>query len=173
MTRQGWIIFIMAAGLLAGCAAATPGRSRELGDVVYGNAFAAARDVVSQYYSIESADPDKGIIKSRPLGVDEKGERILGGNSPARQLATLTLRRKNGQIVAHASVAVQRQGSAMLRQMRTTSGEDYSSVPNQTPAEIEAATTPEQNESWITQRYAHDVENKILDDIYRALHPSP
>ncbi len=57
--------------------------------------------------------------------------------------------------------------------MRTTRGqEDYSTVPNQSPAYDEAATTADQNESWMTYDYAHDLETKILDDLYRSLHPN-
>jgi len=160
--------------MLAGCSAAPAGKTRELGNVSYADAFATATDVMKQYYTVETADPTTGVIKAKPIAVDEKGERLLGGKSPARHLAMLTLRKENGVVVAYASVAVQRQGSAVLRQMRTTRGEeDYSTVPNQTPADEEAATTAEQNESWMTHRYAHDIEIKILDDLYRSLHPNP
>lgn len=175
MIKRGWryVVIVCSGALLAGCSMSTPGISRELGSVDYGSAFAAAREVFSQHYPVAEANADTGVIKARPVPVDERGERILGGKSPARQLATLSLRRKNGLVIAHASVAVQRQGSEPLRRMRVSREEDYSSVPHQTPAELEGATTPEQNETWTTQRYAHDRERMILDDLYRALHPQP
>lgn len=176
MTAHGMKI-IAAATLalitLAGCSVAPEGRYRELGNVSYTDAFAAATEVMKQYYTVEDTDPLTGTIQAKPLAVDEKGERILGGNSPARQLAKITLRNEGGIIVAYASVAVQRQGADTLRQMRTTRGqEDYSTVPNQSPAYDEAATTAEQNENWMTYDYAHDLETKILDDLYRSLHPN-
>ena len=160
------------AGLLlsAGCNQPTPGRTRILGEVGYESAFAAAREVFSQYYSIDSADAEAGVIKSRPLAVSAKGERLLGG-SPARQVATLRLWREGGAVVAHAQVKVPRLGSAVHRQMRPV-GENYDSVPNETPAELDAATTPEQNEAWQTAGYAHDVEYKMLADLYKSLHPA-
>jgi len=124
---------------------------------------------MAQYYSVESANPDTGIITSRPKAAAEPHERLLGG-SPARQLATMTVRREGKTVVARASVAVQRQGGAVLRQIRP-GADNYDSVPNKTPAEREAATTVQQNESWRTHRYAHEVERKILQDLFVSLHP--
>lgn len=175
MTGHGMKIIgaiMLALTMLAGCT--TPeGKTRELGNVSYTDAFAAATEVMKQYYTVENADPTTGIIQARPLAVDKKSGRLLGGKSSTRQLAKVTVRKENGSVVAYASVAVQRQGSDALRQMRTTRGdEDYSSVPNKSPAYDEAATTAGQNESWMTYNYAHDIEIKILDDLYRSLHPS-
>ena len=172
MNRNGWIILGLAAWALlaAGCSQQAPGRTRVLGAVGYESAFAAAREVMSQYYSIESADADAGVIKSRPSTVNAKNERLLGG-SPARQIAEMHLWREEKLIFARAQVKVQRQGSAVYHQMRPA-GENYDSVPNETPAELDAATTPEQNEAWQTAGYAHDIEQKMLTDLYKALHPA-
>ena len=168
--RHGWIVLIpLSAVVLSGCNQALPGTARQLGAADYTAAFAAAREVMSQYYSVESANPDTGTIQSRPKSVTAPHERLLGG-SPARQVATMRLRKEGKDVVAHVSVAVQRQGGAVLRQSRPGI-DDYDSVPNETPAEQDAATTVEQNESWRIHGYAHDVERKILDDLYRSLHP--
>ncbi len=161
---------IMAAGMLAGCGAGSAGTSRQLGVVTYEHAFAEAREVMAQYFEIAEADVETGIIKSRPKGTRGGPERLLGGGSPARQVATLRLRHDGTNVVAYMSVAVQRQDSAVYRHMMA-SGESYDSVPNLTPAEQEAATTSEQNEAWRTSRYAHDIEYKILNDLYMVLHP--
>jgi len=147
------------------------GRSRPLGEVSYGTAFATARDVMAQYYSIESSDASTGEIVSRPKRVDAGRDRLLGG-SPARQVARLRLRREGKGVVAHLAVAVQRQGSAVYRQ-HSGIDETYSSVPNQTPAEADAATTPEQNEAWRTVKHDRALEQRILGQIHRALHPQP
>jgi len=172
MTRHGWIMMaVVAAGLLGGCNQALPGSSRQMDTVDYPAAFAAAREVMSQYYSLESHDVDSGIIQGRPKEIDAPHERILSG-SPARQVATMRLRKEGDGIVAYASVAVQRQGRQVLQQLRPGT-DSYTSVPNETPAEREAATTVEQNESWRTHGYAKDVEAKILQDLYRSLHPVP
>ena len=160
----------MTAGLLGGCAQPI-GRARPLGEVSYEAAFATAREVMAQYFSIESADPQTGVIRSRPKPIRARADRLLGG-SPARQVATMRLRRDGRQVVAHLAVAVQRPGSAAHRQMRMNA-DNYSSVPNQTPAQVEAATTPDQNESWRTDKYDRVMEQKILTQIHRSLHPQP
>lgn len=169
MARHGWLATMcVLAGCLVGCAQ-DMGRSRTLGEVGYGTAFAAARDVMAQYYSIESSDASTGEIVGRPKRVELRGERLLGG-SPARQVASFRLRRDGDQVVAHLAVAVQRQGSAVYRQ-HSGVDETYSSVPNQTPADTDAATTPEQNDAWRTVKYDRALEQKILGQIHRALHP--
>ncbi len=125
MTGHGMKIIgaiMLALMTLAGCNAAPEGRIRELGNVSYTDAFAAANDVMKQYYTVENADPSTGVIQARPLAVDEKGERLLGGKSPARQVAKVTLRKENGVVVAYASVAVQRQGAYTLPHIQTTRG---------------------------------------------------
>ncbi len=171
MTHYIWtiVVTLLLSAVLTGCTE-QHGSSKSLGDIGYASAFASGREVMSQYFSVESADPSTGEIKSRPKEIELKGERLLGG-SHARQVAVLRLNRKNGKVVAHAMVSVQRQGSDVFRQMKVAN-ENYDSVPNQTPAEIEAATTPEQNETWQTEYFDHSLENKILEDLYKALSPA-
>ena len=163
------MIALLAGGVLAGCAQPTPGRTRALGEVRFEAAFASAREVMAQYFPIADADADAGVIRSRPQAVEAPPERLLG-RSPARQVATLRLYRENGQVVAQASVAVQREGSAGHRQL-SAAGDSYDTVPNKTPADAEAATTAEQNQVWETERYDHALEARILADIYAGLHP--
>ena len=170
MMRYGWLVLITGAvGALAGCNQTPPGPTRFLGDVTYASAFATGKDVMSQYFAIEKADAQEGVITSRPKRVEAGRDRLLGG-SPARQIATLTLTHKDGQVVAHVSVAVQRQGSSIYRRIGPDS-ESYHGAPTETPAEAEGATTPEQNEAWRTEKYDNSLASTILGDIYRALHP--
>ena len=159
----------LVAGMLTGCTASTPGTPRILGKVDYASAFATGREVMAQHFSIASSDPDTGVIEARPKPVEARGERWLGG-SPARHLAKMSIRRKDGQIVAHLSVALQREGSAIHRTM-APGAEGYDSVPHGTPADAAAATTPEQNEDWRTEKYDHALERAILDELYKALNP--
>ena len=167
MTRSGIVAVAIAAALAAGCSGPTPGTLRNLGAVGYADAFATGREVMSQYYSIASADATSGVIQSRPKSVDAPSERILSG-SPARQVAKLSLRRKDNQVIAHVSVALQREGSRVYH----ARSESYDEVPNTTPAEELAATTPQQNEVWETRDYDHAMERRILDHLYKALHPN-
>jgi len=156
---------ILAAG---GCAQRTPGTARSLGIVDYDAAFTAGQQVMSQYFRLVQADRQAGVISAEPQPIDAGAERLLGA-SPARRVASLRLRPEDGRIVAQATVAIQRQGSEIHLQINPAAG-SYDSVANRTPAELEAATTPRQNEAWVTQRYAHDLERKILADLYRRLH---
>ncbi|MCH8211356.1 MAG: hypothetical protein IIB99_08280 [Planctomycetes bacterium] len=168
--KKYWVAPIVLAGVLAGCQVQTPGRTRHLGAVSYGDAFSAATEVLSQYYVIAETNPDTGQVKCRPKAVDPPPERILG-RSPARHQTTLRLRRDGTSVYAQVSVAIQRQTRTVRRQMPSP-GDNYDEVPNKTPSLDEAATTVQQNDTWVTQAYAHDVEIRILDDIYKALHPA-
>jgi len=160
----------VALGLLGGCSVATPGTTRHLGAVDYASAFASAREVMSEHFSIASADADSGLIESRPKKINAEAERLLGGQSPARQVARIQINRRNGGVAAHASVAVQREGSGVFRTWRSP-GENYDEVPNETPAQAAAATTPEQNEAWRTEKYDHALERQMLEQVYQYLHP--
>ncbi len=162
---------LAAAGIFAcaGCSTASPGSSQSLGTVKYAQAFAAANDTMSQYFSIASSDPATGVIKARPKSVNAPRERILG-RSPARQVATMRIWPRGKDMLADMSVAVQRRGDSVYRSMPAP-GENYEGVPNQPPSAREAATTIEQNESWRTEKYDHAMEHKILQDLYLSLHP--
>ncbi len=154
---------------LWGCNVAGPGTTRNLGQVDYASAFEKGREVMGRHFSIASADPDSGLIEGRPTPVQVRGERILGG-SAARHLATLRIRRSEAGIVAHASVALQREGSTIPR-TAVPPEENYDSVPTLTPAEETAAITPEQGDLWQTERYDHALQRRILEELYRAIHP--
>jgi hypothetical protein len=158
---------ILAAAILPGCAE-PEGATRMLGAVAYQDAFLAANEVMSQYYTVASAKLDSGEIKSVPKFIPAGGDQFFSA-SPTRQIATIRLRRSGGEVEAWASVAVQRQRSEAQRQMARAGGA-YDVTADKTPAELEAATTAEQNQSWQTERYAHDIEFKMLNDIYDRLH---
>jgi len=162
---------LAAAGIFAcaGCSTASPGSSQSLGTVAYPQAFAAARDTMSQYFSIESSDAATGIIKARPKSIDAPRERLLG-KSPARQIATMRIWPRGKEILADMTVAVQRRGDSVYRSMPAPD-ENYEGVPNKPPSAREAATTIEQNESWRTEKYDHATEHKILQDLYLLLNP--
>jgi hypothetical protein len=167
MKRHAFVLLaLLGAGLPGGCGDLAPGTTRELGDAEFDFAFAEAREVMSQYFELASVDPDAGEIRSAPAQAEAGPERLLG-RSNARQVATMRVYRKGGQIVAQASVAVQRQADSIHR----GGAGGYDSVPHETPAEIEAATSAEQNELWRTERHDRGLESRILADLYRRLHP--
>jgi hypothetical protein len=163
---------ILAAAVLPGCAE-PEGATRMLGAVAYQDAFLAANEVMSQYYTVASAKLDSGEIKSAPKFVPAGGgdsDQFFPA-SPTRQVATIRLRRAGGEVEAWASVAVQRQTSEAQRQLARQEAA-YDTSAGKTPAELEAATTAEQNQGWRTERYAHDIEFKMLNDLYDRLHKS-
>jgi len=162
---------LILSGGLAGCGSSMPGTPRSVGNVAYESAFAAAGDVLRQYgFSIETADADARVIKTRPKAVEAKPDRLLGGRSPAREVATVRIRPQGDQVSVIVSVELQRQESAVLRQVASPE-ENYDTVPNKTPAQTDAAITPEQGETWRSAGYDHELEAKILEDINQALHP--
>ena len=170
------LIILIVAAMLAGCSQEMAGTSRSLGVVPYGEAFAAGKQVMGNFFSVESADIQSGRIRSRSRRLNVRSERLVTGlagmaGSPARRLATLKLHRSGGAVVAYATVEVQRQDSAIHRQ-RGADMENYDSVPNKTPAELDAATTPEQNELWRTCRRDRAMEEKILSALYVKLTPA-
>jgi hypothetical protein len=171
MNRHGGLVVaVLAAGLMVGgCNQEFQGSSRSLGTVDYTSAFATANEVISQYYPVESADPATGVIQCRIKDVKAANERLLGG-SPARQVATMKIVREGKDVTAYVTVALQRQGGDVFSAMPHVD-ENYSGVPDRTPAENDAATTPEQNEPWRIYSYDHQAELKILEDLARAVGP--
>lgn len=148
------------------------GTTRSLGDVSARQAYATAREIFNQHYSIEAEDATTMLIKSRPKRVENVGnERLLGG-SPARQIAWMKIIPEGPRILAQAYVVQQRQGSAANKQMGyAIERENYTGAPGQeTPAMVDAATSAEQNEVWIDEKARHDLEADILKQLYDQLH---
>ena len=163
---------LAAAAMLAatvGCTQTQPGSSISLGKVDMGLAFTTAKDVIAQYYPIQAADPEAGTIQCQPSAAKDRQERLLGA-SPTREVASCQIyKAEDGQVMATVAVAVQQLGSSGFRAAHNQGS--YSGVPNETPAQMEAATTPEQNQTWKTLDYSAPTQRKILDDLYRRLHP--
>lgn len=170
MTRRlAWTSLFFVVASAAGCSEGPRWQTMSLGSVGKEDAFSAAQEVVGMYFVIENADPLTQTIKCRPKNLSEDyQERLLGG-SPTRRVARIELFPEDGQMTARVSVQIQQQGSAVQRSVMGSNS--YDPVPHQTPAQIDAATTTEQNETWRTVGYAADVESKILYDIYHRLHP--
>jgi hypothetical protein len=155
--------------LLAGCQAAEPGTMLPLGKVGYDKAFTEAEKVMSQYFSVASADDAAGTIACRPKPAPPRTEGLLRA-PPARHVATMRLRQSGQEVVAHVTVTVERQESAAHRQLRMI-GADREPVPHRTPAELDAATTAQQNDRWVARGHDTALERAILRDLYEALWP--
>jgi hypothetical protein len=129
---------------------------------------------MAQYFSVDPArtSASTGMIRSRPKDVIDAGnERLLGG-SPARQIGILRIVQEGPSVMAQIQVMQQRQGSNARVQMGySEERHNYNMNPGtNTPASIDAATTPEQNETWTNEKRRTDIEQQILDDLYKRLH---
>lgn len=176
LTSLGLVGMILAAGCNGSGQGGSPvggflfggqaGTRRVLPASNYDEAFASARAVMGQYFQIASTDKASGLIEAKPKAMDGGAEII--GRTATRQLATLQLGQGNEGLVANVSVLQQRQGSAVYRQMQVEQ-DNYDSVPNTSPAEMDAATTAMQNESWETYGSDASLETQILNDLQQKL----
>ena len=150
------------------------GSSRNMGDVSRHEVFAAAIKALSAHYSIDPTKTNQanGIIICRPHNVlNPANERILGA-LPARQLARVELISENNQVIVQVLVVQQRQGSGP-RQAMGYAQERYNydgSPGNETPGDLSAATTPQQNEAWEFEKTLPSIEGVILSDMFNTLH---
>jgi len=165
--RIATVMLCTVAVLAVGCADRTVGTVKNLGPVDYDKAFAAAEKALSQHYTLARADADSGVIEARPRTVQGDPDKLIGA-SPARQLARMRIDREDGDVLARLSIAVQRQRTPVYR-MIESSKDNYDTVPHETPAEQEAATTVEQNQAWQTQHYDRALEAQILEELYAVL----
>ncbi len=159
------------AGVIGGCSGSVAGggSSRVMPTGDYDAALTAGRRVLSQYFSIAEVDKSAGTIRSMPKTISADGA-PLAGSAPTRQIATVRMRRIDGRIVAHVWVELQRPGSPVHRIMRQRVN-NYDSIANETPAQLEAATSPRQNEIWQTSRYLRNIQQRILEDLWESLSP--
>jgi len=155
---------------LAGCKADIASGTRlSLGNVSYGEALVTAREVMGKHFQLAPGNPGDAEIVALPKPIDTRAQRIGGGKSPTRQMATLRLQSQSGNVIANAKVLLQRQGSASFEQFGASG--NYSTIPNETPSQRTAATTPEQNEAWETRGRDRALERSIVQELYDALHP--
>lgn len=171
--RHVAVTVVLVAMAVGGCNPADPGTTRGLGDVTVDRALFAARDTLSQRgFPVETADPATGLIRSGPREATGPSPALglLTTSTEGRQIATVRVYREEGQTMADAAVALQEKITPIARRMQAEQ-ENYSGVPDRTPAEEAAGTTREQRVAWDTVGYLPEVEADLLDAIYRRLHP--
>jgi len=158
------------AALLVGCAGSQPGSTRALGAVEYDRAFAAARSTLAQYsFSVMEADPDSGVILSRPTYVDH--ERRVLGVTPTRKVARMKLTQGRDGVTVRLAIEVQQEMTQSYASDTAAIGlsNTYSGVPNDTPAQSTGATTLDQNTTWRRVHYDRQLERTILNDLAQTL----
>jgi len=162
----GLAVLVTAAG---GCAPEATGTVMTLGPVSYDDAFCAARTVMAQYFRLDDVDQEAGRITTRPEFI-ESTRFSVSDSAPDKQLAELALHADGPYVVARLTIAIRRRGSEAMSTFGAEH-ENYAARPGRTPAEIEAATTPQQNDVWQTYKYDHMLERAILRDLDRMLRP--
>ncbi len=167
MKKLTLLLVIMVAGV-AGCQTERF-RSQPLGEVGYAEAFRSGKRVMSQYFSIASADAETGRIVSRPKAVEAARDRLLG-TTPARKIANMRIRQKGDLVFVDIRVDVQRRDVVALRQMQPITVD--SELPHQTPADESAAVGSEQSRDWQTTARDHQLEHTILADLLKAIKQS-
>lgn len=163
------LALLVAASILAGCQT-DQFRSRRLGDVDYNAAYQAGLGAMSNYFTIQSADAKTGRIVAQPQPASPTAGKIVS-STQGREVAVLQITRDSAGVVAGIRVDIQRQEEPAYQSF----SQMYSNtdVPNQTPAQREAALSPEQVQAWRTVGHNYDMERRILDDIYNSTRPTP
>jgi len=158
--------------VLTGCSGTLPGSTRVLGAVDYDAAFAAARSTLSQFsFSIVEADPDSGLLLSRPTYVDNES-RVLLGTTPTRKVARMHLTQGSAGVTARLSIEVQQEMTQTTYPGNPGYGglsPTYSGVPDNAPPQTFGPISPEQNTVWQRVRYDRQLERTILEDLAKAL----
>ena len=138
-------------------------RTRRLGQVDPAEAYQAALEVVSDYYTVASADRRSGRITCEPKPVSSTTGRLLS-TTAGREHAVVRIRRDGPVVWADVRVTIERRESAGYDSLTALSA--HGDVPNQTPAQGDAPFTREQNQLWRVTGSNLDVERRILADIY-------
>lgn len=169
-------------GLLVGCDSSATIRtdippaqwSREVVAVPAGeSAFDAAKFAVSQWFAIDRAEPQDGLITTFPAEFEERG-----GTGRFRDAAIRfpnRMRRKAivriSQTGDHASV-----DCVVIRERLDTSdyrvfalNRQFDDVNNQTPIQEDAATSARQNEVWTEVGRDRGMERQILNVVREKL----
>ena len=162
-------IVVLGAAVAAGCDYQSY-RSQSLGQINYDKAFAASRTVLSRYFTNLQVDADAGRITSAPRRTDAGADRLLA-TSPARQIARMRLRPKNGEVVAEIRVEVQRQDLAASRQMQPVTVDNE--LPSRQPARETAPLSPEQQQAWQTTGRDEALERQIMAELLNEIRGAP
>jgi len=165
MRHLRWTALLLVGALAAGGCQVQRYSSQPLGDVSYAEAFRAGRAVFGKHFPIESADAGSGRIVGRPKSVEGGKDRLVA-ITPARQVATMRIRRKGDQVFADVRVDLQRQDVAAMRHMQPVTVDNE--LPNRTPAE-EAPLSADQDQAWQNTSRDEALERQMLSELAARL----
>ncbi|MCG3138336.1 MAG: hypothetical protein HJJLKODD_02199 [Phycisphaerae bacterium] len=177
---QKLIFRLMSSGLLiwgaTGCAAGGLTLSNytqlHLPDTDRQAAYAAAEASMHEYFRIDEADPQNGLIRSVPtLSEGDTTDRPLGFSvsspSAVRQIAEIRLVTENEGVVAACQVLNQQRESNQPHGVRQASTRD--DVNNQTPLEESRGFEEDGRTTWVTRNRDTRLEREILAAIQERL----
>lgn len=166
MLNRAMMLGVLAA-MLVGCETENY-RQVRLGEVDYSEAYAAGLDVFADYYTVASADAATGLITAQPTRADAPPDMLLT-NVPTREVAEMRIREDNRVVWADIRIAVERLDTESHRNIQAL--DQHRDIPNQTPAELDAGLTPQQQQTWTRRGYNYEKERVILRDVYSRMHP--
>ncbi len=132
------------------------------------NVFDAAElALIDAGYQIERRDFAEGVLSTRPIAVDRRGEPTPGvrisSRNRLRRVAEVRIRQTGKQVEAGCTVLVQEQTTNMHRLF--AGQQSANDTFNDTPIDRDAATTSSQNTVWRTIRRDRVAERAILAGI--------
>ena len=127
--------------------------------------YLAAQATMSEYFRIELADDDTGVIRSVPTIVPAAAEdRLLGRrlSSPrqVRKIAEIRIEPIDSIIVVRCGVLVQR--SEPTRSLAYAPQRSIDDLPNQTPLQESEGRDDQSNLAWSAAGYDHKLEREML-----------
>lgn len=141
--------------------------------VAYEAAFDAAQEAVAEQFRVAQSDRERGIIRAEPveLGVETAGDRLLGdavrASRRARRTATVLVLAQGADVEVTCRVLLQTDQSGAVSSIRRDARPTDN--PHDTPADRDAAVTPEQQRAWVDQKRDRDTERVILAAIRERL----
>ncbi len=142
---------------------------QRLEDVSYRTVFNAAEEALQRYFVVETRDADTGTLRARPVEtkLDPSGTRIIsdavGGSRTGRQLAEMRVQQEGPDVDVSCRVLIQELETEKFRLAERQRG--VYDQPTDTPAEVEAGTTSEQNAVWVNRSRNRELERRILEAV--------
>jgi len=138
------------------------------------SAFDAAKFAVSQWFPIELAQPQDGLITTHPVEFEERGgtgrfrDAALNFPNRMRRKAIVRVTQTGNQASVDCVVIKERLDTPDYRVFAMN--REFDDVNNQTPIENEAATSSRQNEVWTEVGRDHSMERQILNVVRDKIH---
>ncbi len=127
--------------------------------------FLAAHATMSEYFRVDIADDDSGLIRSVPTIVpatpeDRRLGRRLSSPRQGRKIAEIRIVPLDSIVVVRCGVLVQR--SEPTHSLAYAPQRSINDLPNQTPLQESEGRNDQSNFSWSATGYDHKLEREML-----------